>query len=277
MFKPPIRTWISNATAVLSREHGSATRQAQESRCSRETLYRHPDKLVQRLTNEPAHMVVHLRTEKQRLNESIAGLRREAQHRILLDKDERRRLATTAYAMSVGLRQVEDLLGRRQGRRRETTRERRAWSGANRPRRLDEATALFENAQRLESAWDRAHAAPDLFRHDGRLNDRTWAEAEIAAALAVLTGLDWSKVESVAMSLEDSPCVHARSGGMALFLRLVAVEVANRGFFCPSARTAIRADRFFRLAVLISGGACGLRHIGLFLVLSQRLRERIEA
>ena len=34
------------------------------------------------------------------------------------------------------------------------------------------ATASFEQAERLEAAWGRAHAALDLFRADGRLNDR---------------------------------------------------------------------------------------------------------
>ena len=58
------------------------------------------------------------------------------------------------------------------------------------------ATALFENAQRLESAWDRAHAALDLFTPDGRLNDRAHATAEIAEALWELTGPDWSKVRN---------------------------------------------------------------------------------
>ena len=58
------------------------------------------------------------------------------------------------------------------------------------------ATALFENAQRLESAWDRAHAALDLFTPDSRLNDRADAAAEIAEALKDLTGLDWSKVRN---------------------------------------------------------------------------------
>lgn len=58
------------------------------------------------------------------------------------------------------------------------------------------ATALFENVQRLESAWDRAHAALDLFTPDGRLNDRARAKAEIAEALKDLTGPDWSKVRN---------------------------------------------------------------------------------
>jgi hypothetical protein len=63
------------------------------------------------------------------------------------------------------------------------------------------ATALFEQAECLEGAWRRAHAALDLFRADGRLNDRGHARAEIAEALKGLTGPDWSKVRN---SLNDA-------------------------------------------------------------------------
>jgi hypothetical protein len=58
------------------------------------------------------------------------------------------------------------------------------------------ATALFEQAGRLEEAWRRAHAALDLFRADGQLNDRGHARAEIAEALEGLTGPDWSRVRN---------------------------------------------------------------------------------
>lgn len=66
------------------------------------------------------------------------------------------------------------------------------------------ATASFAEVRRLESAWARAHAALDLFRPDGRLNDRAWAESEIATALVDLTGLDWSKVRNF---LNDRRCL----------------------------------------------------------------------
>ncbi len=56
------------------------------------------------------------------------------------------------------------------------------------------ATAAFAEAERLESAWGRAAAALELFDGDGRLNDRSRAEAEIATALKELTGPEWSKV-----------------------------------------------------------------------------------
>ncbi len=58
------------------------------------------------------------------------------------------------------------------------------------------ATALFEQTERLEGAWRRAHAALDLFGADGQLNDRGHAWAEIAEALKSLTGPDWSKVRN---------------------------------------------------------------------------------
>jgi hypothetical protein len=58
------------------------------------------------------------------------------------------------------------------------------------------AIASFEQVERLEAAWNRAHAALDLFNPDGRLNDRGHAQSEVAAALGDLTGPDWSKVRN---------------------------------------------------------------------------------
>jgi hypothetical protein len=58
------------------------------------------------------------------------------------------------------------------------------------------ATASFEHAERLEAAWGRAHAALDVFRADGRLNDRGRARAEIGEAVKGLTAADWSKVRN---------------------------------------------------------------------------------
>ena len=74
-------------------------------------------------------------------------------------------------------------------------RVRAAWS---------KAMASYAHAERLESAWDRAHAALDLFGPDGRLHDRAGAESEIAAALLDLTGSAWSKVRNF---LTDPRCL----------------------------------------------------------------------
>jgi hypothetical protein len=58
------------------------------------------------------------------------------------------------------------------------------------------ATAALERVEHREGAWRRAHAALELFRPDGRLNDRATAEAEITAALPGLGGADWTKVRN---------------------------------------------------------------------------------
>jgi hypothetical protein len=112
MFNLSIRTWISNAAAVFSTKHGAVTEQAQESQCSRETVYQHARKVEQRLADASADEVsAELRAENQHLRETIARLKREAELRVLLDKPKQRQLATTACAMGISLRQVEDLLG----------------------------------------------------------------------------------------------------------------------------------------------------------------------
>jgi hypothetical protein len=112
MFKLPVRTWILNAAAVLSGQHGGVTRQAEQSGCSRETVYQHAREVESRLAAEPGgDVVAELRAENRRLREEVAGLRREAEGLVRCDKATQRRLATTAFAMGVSLRQVEDLLG----------------------------------------------------------------------------------------------------------------------------------------------------------------------
>lgn len=58
------------------------------------------------------------------------------------------------------------------------------------------AVAALEEVERLESAWDRAACALELFDADGRLNDRNRASAVIAAALKDLVGPEWSKVRN---------------------------------------------------------------------------------
>jgi hypothetical protein len=56
------------------------------------------------------------------------------------------------------------------------------------------AEAAFHRYEQSETAWHRAAAALGVFRPDGQLNDRSWAQAQIAAALPGLSGCEWSKV-----------------------------------------------------------------------------------
>lgn len=113
MFKLPIRTWILNAAAVLSGPHGAVTQQAEQSECSRETVYQHALKVQERLAGEPAAdgAWAELRAENQRLQQRVTELQREAQDLIRCDKAKLRQLATTTSAMGLSLRQIEDLLG----------------------------------------------------------------------------------------------------------------------------------------------------------------------
>lgn len=58
------------------------------------------------------------------------------------------------------------------------------------------AIRMLEDIGRQESAWQRARAALDLFDAQGRLNDRTRATTEIAAALTDLDGVEWKVVRN---------------------------------------------------------------------------------
>src|SRR6516165_7483637 len=108
MFNLPIRTWILNAAAVFSGQHGAVTRQAEQSGCSRQTVYQHAPKLEQRLGDEPAAEPP--AAERPGL-EAVTVPEPPAGPCILLDKDKLKELTTTAFAMGVSLRQIEGLLG----------------------------------------------------------------------------------------------------------------------------------------------------------------------
>jgi hypothetical protein len=56
------------------------------------------------------------------------------------------------------------------------------------------AEAAFAHYERSEAGWKMAHGALSVFRPDGHLNDRAWAEQQIAGALRELSGREWSKV-----------------------------------------------------------------------------------
>src|SRR5512135_1939802 len=58
-------------------------------------------------------------------------------------------------------------------------------------RKVETAFDQFEGA---EVGWKRAHSALQVFRPDGRLNERGWARAQLALALPTLSGREWSKV-----------------------------------------------------------------------------------
>jgi hypothetical protein len=56
------------------------------------------------------------------------------------------------------------------------------------------AETAFQHYEHSEAGWKIAHAALQVFRPDGQLNDRRWAQEQIALALPQLSGREWSKV-----------------------------------------------------------------------------------
>ena len=112
MFKLPIRTWVRNAAAVFSAQHGAVAQQAREAGCSRETVYVHARKVEQHLdaalNNDAAWAELH--AENLRLQHEVNALRRDAELRVRFDKPSQLEFATTAFAMGVSLRQIEDLM-----------------------------------------------------------------------------------------------------------------------------------------------------------------------
>src|SRR3954447_12982956 len=57
-----------------------------------------------------------------------------------------------------------------------------------------QAEAAFAEYERSEAGWRMAHGASAVFGPEGRLNDRAWAPQQIALALPLLSGGEWSKV-----------------------------------------------------------------------------------
>jgi hypothetical protein len=56
--------------------------------------------------------------------------------------------------------------------------------------------AAFAQYERSEAGWEMAHGALSVFRPEGHLNDRAWAEQQIALALPLLSSREWSKVRN---------------------------------------------------------------------------------
>jgi hypothetical protein len=58
-------------------------------------------------------------------------------------------------------------------------------------------TRQLAEIEDLTHAYERAREALEIFRPDGQLNDRAWAESELAAVTARLAGPDWRKFRKV--------------------------------------------------------------------------------
>jgi hypothetical protein len=65
------------------------------------------------------------------------------------------------------------------------------------------AFAAFKLYEKREAVWKRAETALDVFRPDGQLNDRAWAQEQVTWALPRLPGSEWSKVRGLLQSKES--------------------------------------------------------------------------
>jgi hypothetical protein len=86
-------------------------------------------------------------------------------------------------------------------------------------RAWQKAEAAFRRYEEAKAAWTRAEQVLNQFRPDGQLNDRSWAEAEIAAALPGLSDPEWSKTRGYLQAEEAFTFLdrlHAQLGQLAL-------------------------------------------------------------
>jgi hypothetical protein len=66
-----------------------------------------------------------------------------------------------------------------------TTAARGAWN---------RASITFHEYEKEEAGWKQAELSLSVFRPDGQLNDRSWAQRQVALALPQLSSQEWSKV-----------------------------------------------------------------------------------
>ena len=90
------------------------------------------------------------------------------------------------------------------------------------------AEMAFQRYEQGEAAWKWAEPALSLFRPDGQLNDRSWAQEQVAAALPGLSGSDWSKVRGFLQAPESFTFLdrlHGALGQLAVAAELLVALV----------------------------------------------------
>ena len=112
MCKLPVRTWVRHAAAVSSGQYGSATQQAEESRCSRQAVSERASEVGQRPADSAGDQarLIEPEAEIRRLQRRVAEPQARAQQPVVLDPLQQRQFATIAAAPGLSLRRTEDLL-----------------------------------------------------------------------------------------------------------------------------------------------------------------------
>jgi hypothetical protein len=136
--------------------------------------------------------------------------------RVLWSRVERLWELAEAASRAVDRAQLEG----RDARRGPAQRARAAWK---------KAETAFRQYERGKAAWDGAEAALGLFRPDGQLNDRSWAQEQVAAALPGFSGSDWSKVRGFLQAPESFTFLdrlHGALGRLAVAAELLGALVS---------------------------------------------------
>jgi hypothetical protein len=110
MRKLSIPSWIRNAAAAFCGWHGAVTSRAEEAQCSRQTVYDHAQRLVEKVAERDQEYEA-LRAEAGQLRVERDALRQQVQQSVIIGTPELERFAVTSQAMGVSLRQAEELLG----------------------------------------------------------------------------------------------------------------------------------------------------------------------
>jgi hypothetical protein len=81
------------------------------------------------------------------------------------------------------------------------------------------AFGAFKLYEKVEAAWKRVAPALDIFRPDGQLNDRAWAQEQVAWGLSRLRDPEWSRVRGFLQNEESFTFLdqlHDRMGRLSL-------------------------------------------------------------
>jgi hypothetical protein len=87
--------------------------------------------------------------------------------------------------------------------------------GAPMNRLWRQAERLWDQATAAETAWKHAKSAFEIFTPEGRLNDRTQAEATVAASLPHLSGAAWAKTRRLLLRRESFTFLDQVEGRLA--------------------------------------------------------------
>jgi hypothetical protein len=135
-----------------------------------------------------------------------------------------------------------------------------------------QAERLWDQAAAAETAWKEAKSAFEIFTPQGRLNDRTQAEAVVAAALPHLGGAAWAKIRRLLPRRESFTFldqVHERLAGLGLdagvLSALLDLEGLRRQPWRLSATTRawalVRTVQLTKASPDWRGGAGGVRAV----------------